>query len=417
MKNNLFSMALEQLDIAAAKLDLNKNIYPILRQPERELTVSVPVVMDDGQVEVFTGHRVQYSSVRGPCKGGIRYHPDVTLDEVKALAAWMTWKCAVVNIPFGGAKGGVRCDPFKMSKEELKRMTRRYTVMVMPILGPKRDIPAPDVNTNAEVMGWIMDTVSMFTGQTSLEIVTGKSIDLGGSLGRREATGRGVMIVTLNTLKKLNMNSGDTTIIVQGYGNVGSIAANLLAQNGCKVVAVSDVSGGFYNSKGLDLKDINEYVSTSKNHLLEGYKGDAEPVSNEEILVLDADVLIPAALENQITENIAKNLKAKVITEGANGPTSPEADKILEDRGVVVIPDILANAGGVVTSYFEWVQNIQSFFWNIDEVNRNLNRIMNKSFEEVWSFSKEKRVNLRTGAYMLGVDRVAKALQQRGIFP
>lgn len=410
-------MALEQLDIAAAKLDLNKNIYPILRQPERELTVSVPVVMDDGQVEVFTGHRVQYSSVRGPCKGGIRYHPDVTLDEVKALAAWMTWKCAVVNIPFGGAKGGVRCDPFKMSKEELKRMTRRYTVMVMPILGPKRDIPAPDVNTNAEVMGWIMDTVSMFTGQTSLEIVTGKSIDLGGSLGRREATGRGVMIVTLNTLKKLNMNSGDTTIIVQGYGNVGSIAANLLAQNGCKVVAVSDVSGGFYNSKGLDLKDINEYVSTSKNHLLEGYKGDAEPVSNEEILVLDADVLIPAALENQITENIAKNLKAKVITEGANGPTSPEADKILEDRGVVVIPDILANAGGVVTSYFEWVQNIQSFFWNIDEVNRNLNRIMNKSFEEVWSFSKEKRVNLRTGAYMLGVDRVAKALQQRGIFP
>ncbi len=417
MKNNLFSMALEQLDIAAAKLDLNKNIYPILRQPERELTVSVPVVMDDGQVEVFTGHRVQYSSVRGPCKGGIRYHPDVTLDEVKALAAWMTWKCAVVNIPFGGAKGGVRCDPFKMSKEELKRMTRRYTVMVMPILGPKRDIPAPDVNTNAEVMGWIMDTVSMFTGQTSLEIVTGKSIDLGGSLGRREATGRGVMIVTLNTLKKLNMNSGDATIIVQGYGNVGSIAANLLAQNGCKVVAVSDVSGGFYNSKGLDLKDINEYVSTSKNHLLEGYKGDAEPVSNEEILVLDADVLIPAALENQITENIAKNLKAKVITEGANGPTSPEADKILEDRGVVVIPDILANAGGVVTSYFEWVQNIQSFFWNIDEVNRNLNRIMNKSFEEVWSFSKEKRVNLRTGAYMLGVDRVAKALQQRGIFP
>jgi len=417
MKNNLFSMALEQLDIAAAKLDLNKNIYPILRQPERELTVSVPVVMDDGQVKVFTGHRVQYSSVRGPCKGGIRYHPDVTLDEVKALAAWMTWKCAVVNIPFGGAKGGVRCDPFKMSKEELKRMTRRYTVMVMPILGPKRDIPAPDVNTNAEVMGWIMDTVSMFTGQTSLEIVTGKSIDLGGSLGRREATGRGVMIVTLNTLKKLNMNSGDTTIIVQGYGNVGSIAANLLAQNGCKVVAVSDVSGGFYNSKGLDLKDINEYVSTSKNHLLEGYKGDAEPVSNEEILVLDADVLIPAALENQITENIAKNLKAKVITEGANGPTSPEADKILEDRGVVVIPDILANAGGVVTSYFEWVQNIQSFFWNIDEVNRNLNRIMNKSFEEVWSFSKEKRVNLRTGAYMLGVDRVAKALQQRGIFP
>ncbi|MCK4352212.1 Glu/Leu/Phe/Val dehydrogenase [candidate division WOR-3 bacterium] len=417
MAGSLFSMVLKQLDIATKNLNLDENIHTILKHPERELTVAIPVKMDDGHVEVFTGHRVQYSSIRGPCKGGIRYHPDVSLDEVKSLAAWMTWKCAVMNIPYGGAKGGIKCDPFKMSKDEIQRMTRRYTVMIMPILGPKRDIPAPDVNTGAETMGWIMDTISMFEGRTVLDIVTGKPIGLGGSLGRREATGRGVMLVTLETMKKLGYDISNTTVVVQGFGNVGSVAANLLHEAGCKIIGVSDVSGGFYNPKGLDLASINKHVSVSKNHLLEGYKGDAETVSNEELLLLDADVLIPAALENQITKENASKLKAKIIAEGANGPTTPEADKILRDKGVTLVPDILANAGGVVVSYFEWVQDIQAFFWDVDEVNKNLKRIMGKGFDEVWSFSKDKKVDMRTGAYMLAIDRVAKALKQRGIFP
>ena len=417
MSNSLFEMALRQLDIVADKLQLDPNILKILSHPERELTVAVPVEMDDGSVEVFTGHRVQYSSLRGPCKGGIRYHPDVTLDEVKALSAWMTWKCAVVNIPYGGAKGGIKCDPFKMSKNEIQRMTRRYTVMIMPILGSRKDIPAPDVNTNAETMGWIMDTVSMFEGRTVLDIVTGKPIELGGSLGRREATGRGVMIATLETLKKLGLEPSNIRVAVQGYGNVGSVAANLLSEAGCKIVGVSDVSGGFYNPNGLDLASINEHVSVSKNHLLEGYKGDAEPISKGEILLLDVDVLVPAALENQITKENASKVKAKIVVEGANGPTTPEADKILRDNGVTLIPDILANAGGVVVSYFEWVQDIQAFFWDVDEVNNNLKRIMTDSFEKVWSLSESQKVDMRTSAYMVAVNRVAEAHKQRGIFP
>lgn len=417
MKESIFSIVLEQIDTAAKRLNLDKNLHAVLKHPERELTVAVPVMMDDGHVEVFTGHRVQYSSLRGPCKGGIRYHPDVTLDEVKSLAAWMTWKCAVVNIPYGGAKGGIKCDPFKMSKQEIQRMTRRYTVMIMPILGSRKDIPAPDVNTNAETMGWIMDTVSMFEGRTVLDIVTGKPIELGGSLGRREATGRGVMIATLETLKKLDRDISDTTVAVQGFGNVGSIAAELLHQAGCKIVGISDVTGGFYNPKGLDIPAMLKYTATSKNHLLEGYPGEADSISNEELLLLDTDVLIPAALEKQITKENASKLRAKVIVEGANGPTTPEADKILRENGVTLIPDILANAGGVVVSYFEWVQGIQAFFWNLEEVNENLKRIISKSFKEVWSFSKDKQIDIRTGAYMLAIDRVAKALKQRGIFP
>jgi glutamate dehydrogenase (NAD(P)+) len=361
---------------------------------------------------------VQYSSVRGPCKGGIRYHQDVTLDEVKALAAWMTWKCAVVNIPYGGAKGGVRCDPLKMSKEEVRRLTRRFTVMIMPILGGRRDIPAPDVNTGAETMGWMMDTVSMFEGRTVLEIVTGKPIELGGSLGRREATGRGVMVTALELLQKKGCSLPETKVAVQGYGNVGSVAATLLYEKGCKIVGVSDVTGGFYNPKGLNIRKINEYVETSKNHLLEGYKEDgAESISNEDLLLLDVHLLIPAALENQINEKNAAQIKAKFIAEGANGPTTPEADRILESQGVIVIPDVLANAGGVVCSYFEWVQGLQSYFWDIDQINQNLDKIMVRSFDEVWSVAQDKKVDMRSAAYMNAVTRVANALKQRGIFP
>lgn len=418
MSGGIFDMALKQLDDVAQKINLDPNLHAVLRQPERELTVAIPVEMDDGHIEVFTGHRVQYSSVRGPCKGGVRYHQDVTLDEVKALAAWMTWKCAVVNIPYGGAKGGVRCDPFKMSKEEVRRLTRRYTVMIMPIIGGRRDIPAPDVNTGGETMGWMMDTVSMFEGRTVLEIVTGKPIELGGSLGRREATGRGVMVTTLELLKKKGCNLPETKVAVQGYGNVGSVAAALLYERGCKIVGVSDVTGGFYNPKGLNIRKINEYVKTSKNHLLEGYKEDgAESISNEDLLLLDVHVLVPAALENQITDKNASQIKAKFIAEGANGPTTPEADRILESKGVIVIPDVLANAGGVVCSYFEWVQDIQAYFWDVDQINESLNKIMVKSFDEVWAVSQERKVDMRIAAYMNGVTRVANAIKQRGIFP
>ncbi|KPJ62770.1 glutamate dehydrogenase [candidate division WOR-1 bacterium DG_54_3] len=409
---------MKQLDAVAQKLKLDPNILAVLRKPERELTVAVPVEMDDGHMEVFTGHRVQYSSVRGPCKGGIRYHQDVTLDEVKALAAWMTWKCAVVNIPYGGAKGGIRCDPFKMSTQEIRRMTRRYTVMIMPILGPRRDIPAPDVNTGADTMGWMMDTVSMFEGRTVLDIVTGKPIELGGSLGRREATGRGVMISTLQILKKKGKDPKETTVAVQGFGNVGSVAAELLSQEGCKIVAVSDVSGAYHNPNGLDIADMLEYVKTSKNHLLEGYKkGGVEQISNEELLQSDVDVLIPAALENQITDDNADKIKAKFVIEGANGPTTPEADKILWDKNVMVVPDVLANSGGVVVSYFEWVQDIQAFFWDLDQINASLERILVNSFEEVWSICQKEKADMRMAAYMIAVNRVANALKQRGIFP
>jgi len=418
VKQSPFEVAMKQLDAVAQKLKLDPNILAVLRKPERELTVAVPVEMDDGHMEVFTGHRVQYSSVRGPCKGGIRYHQDVTLDEVKALAAWMTWKCAVVNIPYGGAKGGIRCDPFKMSTQEIRRMTRRYTVMIMPILGPRRDIPAPDVNTGADTMGWMMDTVSMFEGRTVLDIVTGKPIELGGSLGRREATGRGVMISTLQILKKKGKDPKETTVAVQGFGNVGSVAAELLSQEGCKIVAVSDVSGAYHNPNGLDIADMLEYVKTSKNHLLEGYKkGGVEQISNEELLQSDVDVLIPAALENQITDDNADKIKAKFVIEGANGPTTPEADKILWDKNVMVVPDVLANSGGVVVSYFEWVQDIQAFFWDLDQINASLERILVNSFEEVWSICQKEKADMRMAAYMIAVNRVANALKQRGIFP
>lgn len=418
MGTNPFKMATQQLESAAEKLKLDKGIMKVLSQPERALEVGVPVVMDDGSIEVFVGYRVQYSSIRGPCKGGIRYHPDVSLDEVKALAAWMTWKCAVVNIPYGGGKGGIKCDPFKMSEAEVRRMTRRFTVMILPLIGPEKDIPAPDVNTGPSTMDWMMDTVSMFKGYCAPGVVTGKSIELGGSLGRKEATGRGVMICTRELLKRLDKDPKKTTVAVQGYGNVGSISATLLAEQGCRIVGVSDVSTAFYNPNGLNINEINKYVETSKNHLLKGYsaKG-AEEITNEELLTLDVDVLVPAALEGVITEKNAKEVKAKIISEGANGPTTPEADKILIEKGAIVIPDILANAGGVVCSYFEWVQDLQSFFWDEEEVNHRLENVMSKSFNAVWNFSREKKVDMRNGAMMLAVKKVATALQKRGIFP
>ncbi len=417
-KQDLWDTVLDQLDEVARRLDLDPGIHAILRQPERELTVSIPVVMDDGPIKVFTGYRIQHSSTRGPCKGGIRYHPDVNLNEVKALAALMTLKCAVVGIPYGGAKGGVECDPSQMSEDELRRMTRRFTAMIMPIIGAKRDIPAPDVNTNAQTMAWIADTVSMLERRTVIDIVTGKPVPLGGSLGRKEATGRGCAIVTAELLKRKRKKLSDTMVAVQGYGNVGSHAATILNQMGCKIVAVSDVSGGLYNPQGLDIASVNQHVTAHPKGLLEGYKArGVAKISNEELLVINTDVLIPAALEHQIRADNAPYVQAKMIVEGANGPTTGKADEILNERGITVVPDILANAGGVVVSYFEWVQDLQCFFWDEAEVNNNLKRILIRSFKEVWDFSKKQKVPLRLGAYMLAVDRVANAVQVRGIFP
>ncbi len=417
-KHDRWDTVRAQLDDVAHRLELDPGAHAILRQPERELTVSVPVRMDDGLVKVFTGYRVQHSSVRGPCKGGIRYHPDVNLNEVKALAALMTWKCAVVGIPYGGAKGGVQCAPSQMSEDELCRMTRRFTVMILPIIGGKRDIPAPDVNTNAQTMAWIADTASMLAHKTVTDIVTGKPIPLGGSLGRKEATGRGVAIITAELLKRKRRKLSDIAVAVQGYGNVGSHAATILNNMGCKITAVSDIGGGLYNRNGLNIAAINKHVTTHPQGLLEGYESsDAEKITNEELLLSDVDVLIPAALEHQIHADNAPFIKARMIIEGANGPTTREADEILGNRDIVVVPDILANAGGVVVSYFEWVQNLQYFFWDEDEVNRNLKRILVRSFKEVWSFSKDQKIPLRLGAYLLAVGRVASALHARGVFP
>lgn len=417
MKRSLFEIVLKQLDNVAEKIKIDPGVHAVLRQPERELTVSIPIVVDNGQIEVFTGYRVQHSSARGPCKGGIRYHPDVTLDGIKALAVLMTLKCAVANVPYGGAKGGIKCDPSVMSKREIQRLTKRYASMILPIIGPRTDIPAPDINTNAETMGWIMDAVSMFEGRTVLDIVTGKPVELGGSLGRREATGRGVMLVTLEILKKLNYETKKMTIVVQGYGNVGSVAADLLSEAGCKVIGISDVSCGLYNPNGLDLSRINAQL-TYPNILLKEYDGkDAQKISNAELLALDVDVLVPAALQNQITRDNADNVKARIIVEGANGPTTDIADEILSEKGTVIVPDIIANSGGVVVSYFEWVQGIQSFFWDLNEINKNLKKIILKSFEEVWSLSKKEKSTMRTAAYILAVDKVARAIRQRGIFP
>lgn len=415
---NPYLNMLEVLDKAAKMLGLEEKDYIALKYPERELKVSIPVEMDDGSIRVFEGYRVQHSSSRGPCKGGIRYHQDVDIDEVKALAAWMSFKCAVVNIPYGGGKGAVKVTPQELSKNELKRLTRRYTAMILPLIGPEIDIPAPDVNTNAEIMGWIMDTYSMFKGYTVPGVVTGKPIDVGGSLGRKEATGRGVMFMTREIMHRLGMPVIGAKVAVQGLGNVGGTAAKLLHNEGCKIVAVSDVSGGVYSSNGLNISEVLEFLSKDGGRQLKDYNAEGiKHITNKELLTTQVDVLIPAALENQITKDISSEVKATIIVEGANGPTTVEADEILERNGVRIVPDILANAGGVVVSYFEWVQNIQSLMWDEEEVNRTLEKIMIRAFNEVWDKTKENKTTMRMGAHMVAIDRIVRAKKIRGVFP
>ena len=403
---------------AASILGYSHSDYEAVLYPERELKVSVPVRMDDGSVRVFEGYRVQHSTSRGPAKGGIRYHQNVNIDEVKALAAWMTFKCAVVNIPYGGGKGGIICKPSELSDAELRRLTRRYTAMIAPIIGPDQDIPAPDVGTNANVMGWIMDTYSMLKGHCVPGVVTGKPLELGGALGRHEATGRGVMFTVLNILKALNIPVEGSTAVVQGMGNVGSISAKLIHAAGLKVIGVSDVSGGIHNPDGLNIPEIIEYLSSKKGNLLKDYNADGVThISNEALLELKTTVLVPAALENQINVDNADKIQATVIVEGANGPTTVEADEILQKKGIILVPDILSNAGGVVVSYFEWVQNIQSVSWSEDYVNERLKTIMDQAFQAVWDIAHEKNTSLRTGAYLIAVKRVVDAKNLRGIWP
>jgi glutamate dehydrogenase (NAD(P)+) len=412
-EENPFEAMMSRFDKAAELLDLEPGLYKVLRQAEKQVIVSIPVMKDNGEVEVYEGYRVQYNTSRGPAKGGIRFDLQVTLEEVKALAAWMTWKCAVVNIPFGGAKGGVRCDPLAMSASELEKLTRRYTSGIINMLGPDSDVPAPDVNTNERVMAWVMDTYSMHVGHTVTAVVTGKPVELGGSLGRREATGRGCMIVTKEALKHLGMPVKGTTVAIQGFGNVGSVAAQLLAREGCKIVAIGDRSVALYNANGIDVDDAIAYVK--KHRSLEGYDK-ADAISGPELLTLDVDVLLPAALENVITTKNAGDIKARIICEGANGPTTAAADSILDENGIFVIPDILANAGGVTVSYFEWVQDRGGYFWPEDLVNERLETIMKRSFQDVLDLSRQKRVNMRTASYMVSISRVASVHRLRGIY-
>ena len=402
---------------AAGKLGLKESEYIEFMYPERELKVSFPVRMDDGSVRVFEGYRVQHCNALGPYKGGIRFHQDTDENEVKALAAWMTFKCAVVGLPYGGAKGGVTVDPTKLSRGELERMTRRFTSAIAPVIGPDQDIPAPDVNTNGEIMAWIMDTYSALRGRSVPGVVTGKPLDIGGSLGRPEATGRGVMLITRELLKKLNLPAEKMRVVVQGMGNVGSISAKLVHQMGAKIIAVSDVSDGLYRESGLDIPDILKFLSVKGNLLKDYSQNGVTHINNQDLLVLDTDVLIPAALENQINNANAALVKAKIIVEGANGPTTVEADKILNDRGIIVVPDILANAGGVTVSYFEWVQNLQSFRWGEDEINQRLEGIMCRAFESVYELHKEKNTSLRMSAYMLALKKLAAVKKIRGVFP
>lgn len=409
-----WEMALQQLDEVAERMNLESWIHKKLRKPRRELIVSVPIKMDDGSVEVFSGYRVQHTTTLGPSKGGLRYSPDVNLDEVRALAMWMSWKCAIAGLPYGGAKGGIACNPKVMSQGEIERVTRRYTSEIIGMIGPERDIPAPDVNTNPQVMAWIMDTYSVNRGYSVPAIVTGKPIVLGGSQGREEATGRGASFCVLNALKHLNLNPEETKVAIQGYGNVGSAAGKILQQEGIKVVAVSDSRGGIYNPEGLDTQKVFE--QKKKTGSVVEYK-EAERVSGKELLELECDVLVPAALENQIGKNNASRVKAKLIVEGANGPTTPEADRILEDKGILVVPDILANAGGVIVSYFEWVQGMERYFWTKQEVNSKLKTIMDKSFNNVLNLSLKEKVSMRLAALMLAINRIAEATKLRGLYP
>jgi glutamate dehydrogenase (NAD(P)+) len=410
---NPWVAAAARFDEAARKLGLSDGMCKVLRTPTREITVNIPVRLDDGRLEVFTGYRVHHSVARGPAKGGIRFGPDVTLDEVRALASWMTWKCAVVNVPFGGAKGGVICDPHKLSEPELERLTRRYTAEILDFIGPERDVPAPDVNTNEKVMAWIMDTYSMHMRHTVTGVVTGKPLALGGSRGRPEATGRGCTIVTLKALARLGMMPDQTRVVIQGFGNVGGMAAKLMSEAGFKIIAVIEWDGAVYNSQGLDIAALRRY--RSENGTITGFRG-GEEIDRDEAMFLKCDVLVPAATENAITSQNAEHIRCKVLCEGANGPTTPVADQILADKGIFVVPDILANAGGVTVSYFEWVQDRQGYFWNERTVNERLQRIMEESFDAVLEYAERHAVDNRTAAYMLALDRVASVIRLRGIY-
>ena len=411
---NPFDVAKAQFNRAADKLGLDDGLRQILTSPQRELTVNFPVKMDDGSIHVFTGYRIHHNTTRGPVKGGIRYHPDVSLDEIRALSMWMTWKCSLVNLPFGGAKGGVICDPSKMSLHELEAMTRRFTTEIAGLLGPMTDIPAPDVNTNPQVMAWLMDTYSMHAGHSIPEVVTGKPVSAGGSLGRVEATGRGVRLVTEEATKRLGLPFEGARVVIQGFGNVGSVSATLLHQAGVKVVAVSDMFGGIYNPNGLDIPALIAHVAETKS--VREF-GNSEAVTNDELLTLPCDILIPAALENQITVDNAPKLRTRLIVEAANGPTTPAAEVILADRGIPLMPDILANAGGVIVSYFEWVQDLSRFFWDEDEINLKLRDILVRSFAQVADIAEREKIDYRLAAYLVAIQRVADATKMRGIYP
>jgi glutamate dehydrogenase (NAD(P)+) len=410
---SVFNAMLQEFDGAARMLNLESGIWKILTHPKRQITVSCPVQMDNGEIEVFTGYRVQYNITLGPAKGGIRYHPGVTLDEVTALAAWMTWKCAVAHIPFGGGKGGIVCDPSRMSRRELEALTRRYVAEIIDAIGPEKDVPAPDVNTNDQVMAWIMDTYSMHVGHTSTAVVTGKPLELGGSLGRREATGRGVMIATREAARHIALELKNATVAIQGFGNVGSVSAECLAATGARIVAISDWKGGVYNASGLDLQKLSDHVRREKT--VAGFSG-GEPLTNAELFALAVDIVIPAALENQITMANAPTIRAKIVVEGANGPTTPDAHMHLYERGVLVVPDILANSSGVTTSYFEWVQDRYGYFWSLQEVNDRLEAKMCEAFAAVLDTSLRYRTDLRTAAYIVAINRVATVTRLRGMY-
>jgi glutamate dehydrogenase (NAD(P)+) len=412
-EQTVFGAMLQEFEVAARILNLDPGIWKILTKPKRQIIVSCPVQMDNGAIEVFTGYRVQYNITLGPAKGGIRFHPDVTLDEVTALAAWMTWKCAVAHIPFGGGKGGVICDPTKMSRREIEALTRRYTAEIIDSIGPEKDVPAPDVNTNEQIMAWFMDTYSMHVGHTETAVVTGKPVEMGGSLGRREATGRGVMIIAREAARHLGFDLKGARVAIQGFGNVGSIGAELLANMGAKIVGVTDWKGGVHNDKGLD---IGKLIAYNEQHRTVAGFPDARPLTNQELFKLDVDILIPAALENQITADNAGDIKARLVIEGANGPTTPEADNALHKRGVFIVPDILANAGGVTTSYFEWVQDRYGYFWTEKEVNERLEAKMVEAFTAVLETSQKFNVDMRTAAYIVAINRVATVTKMRGMY-
>ncbi len=414
--DELRDSALRQLDSAARALDLDPGMHKLLRTPERTLIVSVPVMLEDGKLEVYTGYRVQHSTGRGPAKGGIRFHPNVDLAEVEGLAMLMTWKTAVTDLPLGGAKGGVAVDPRALTRRQVERLTKRYTAAILPIIGPERDIPAPDVNTDESTMAWIVDTVTMMTGQSSPEVVTGKPLDLGGSRGRTEATGRGVAFVTLELLRGRGTRPEDARVAVQGFGNVGSVTAKALAEAGCRIVAISDVSGGYASNRGIDVPAAIAHTTQHPRRLLEGFPG-LSTISNEELLAMDVDVLVPAALEGQVTPKNAAQVRAPIIVEGANGPVTADADRMLADRGVTIVPDILANAGGVVVSYFEWVQSRAQFYWELDEVERRLEIYMRRAMDLVLSTAETYDCSLREAAFIVAVRRVARAIEKRGIFP